>query len=289
MFLLPRNLRTISSLSLLLTACITCGLVPGSALPSCQADNTASVPEAPEQAIGALNVDASASASAGTPTDQKSDGNSEANGAMEAPKSIEKTLSKDGTMVRGALSEHWQEDGKHYNLACSPDSVFRKSDERILVLDSGTFLIESESPITLKTPMSVIHLRSKSTVLVKVRTGQERTYVLLETAHVVTDHHTASLRFGEEALVTDHAPFRGELAGESDVGLRQLRVFELENNRKMVTMEYSLVQAMEREQLLGQIVHSNHQHDKFLREKLMKCAAVLNMVTSKHGQYAGGY
>lgn len=205
------------------------------------------------------------------------------------PDSETKAPSSFDSKVGRMLSDHWQEDDKHYNLACDKEAVFTKAGEKVVVLESGSFLIEAESPISLKTPMSTIQLRAKSMVLVRVRPGSERTFVLLETAHVVTDKKTAPLRYGEECLVTDHAPYRGELAGESDVGLRQLRVFELENNRKMVTMEYSLIQAMEREPLLGQIVHSNHSHDKFLKSKLLKSAAVINMVTSKHGQYAGGY
>lgn len=187
------------------------------------------------------------------------------------------------------LSQHWQEDNKHYNLACDLGAKFTKSGDRLLSLESGTFLIECETPISLKTPMSTIHLRANSMVLVRVQEGRERTYVLLETAHISCQHRSMSLRYGEEALVTDHAPFRGELAGESDVGLRQLRVHDLKDNHKLITMEYSLVQAMEREPLLTQIVHSEHNHDKFLRDKLLKAAAVLNMVTSRHGQYAGGY
>lgn len=187
------------------------------------------------------------------------------------------------------LSQHWQEDDKHYNLACEIDSKFTKTGERILTLESGTFLIEGEAALSLKTPMSTIHLRPGSMVLVRVQQGRERIYVLLETAHVNCQHRTIPLRYGEECLLTDHAPFRGELAGESDVGLRQLRVHDLKDNYKFITMEYSLVQAMEREPLLAQIVHSDHNHDKFLRTKLLKAAAVLNMVTSRHGQYAGGY
>lgn len=187
------------------------------------------------------------------------------------------------------LSQHWLEDDKYYNLASDIGAKFTKTGERILTLESGTFLIECEAPLSLKTPMSTLHLRSGSMVLVRVQEGKERVYVLLETAHISCQHRTLSLRCGEECLATDHAPFRGELSGESDVGLRQLRVHDLKDTHKLITMEYSLVQAMEREALLNQIVHSEHNHDKFLREKLLKAAAVLNMVTSRHGQYAGGY
>ncbi len=187
------------------------------------------------------------------------------------------------------LSQHWQEDDKDYNLASEIGSKFTKTGDRIITLESGTFLIECESAITLKTPMSTIHLKPDAIILVRVQEGRERTYVLLETAHINSQHHTMALRCGEECVLTDHPPFRGELAGESDVGLRQLRVHDLKENHKLITMEYSLVQAMEREPLLNQIIHSEHSHDKTLRDKLLKAAAVINMVTGRHGQYAGGY
>lgn len=187
------------------------------------------------------------------------------------------------------LSQHWQEDDKDYNLACDTSAKFVKTGDRIITLESGTFLIECEAAITLKTPMSTIHLKPDAMVLLRVQEGRERTYVLLESAHINSQHHSMALRCGEECLLTDHPPYRGELAGESDVGLRQLRVHDLKENHKLITMEYSLVQAMEREPLLNQIIHSEHNHDKTLRDKLLKAAAVINMVTGRHGQYAGGY
>lgn len=183
------------------------------------------------------------------------------------------------------LSQFWKEDGKRYNLATSIDATFNKVSDEKLVFGVGTFLVESEHDLTIQLPMAKLQLVPKSMALIRIQPGSERIFCLLETLTVECEKRSAALRCGEEALLTDHPPDAGDLSGEFEVGVRQLRAYELSQTRKLSTMEFSLIQTMEREPLLSQITHSKHKHDRFLRDKLIKAAAVLNYVTNRHGPY----
>lgn len=196
---------------------------------------------------------------------------------------------KDGAekAEKSSLSQFWQEDGTHYNLATSLDATFKKVSEKELELAIGTYLIESENGISVKLPMSRLEMPPKSMALIRIGAGVERVFCLLETMSISCENRSAGLRCGEEALLTDHLPDAGDLNGEFEVGVRQLRAVEINETRKITTMEFSLIQTMEREPLLSQITHSRHKHDRFLRDKLIKAAAVLNYVTNRHGPYSG--
>ena len=188
---------------------------------------------------------------------------------------------------KSSLSQYWTEDSEHFNLACENGSVFEKSGKDTLLLKSGTFLIESEKEMNLQMAKSTVQLKPKSILLVRVSPDTERFYCLLQSAALQVGTHALTIQVGEEVFLADHNPKPAELTGEFDVGVRQLKGFDLAADRKLATMEFSILQAMEREPLLVQISHSRHSHDSSLRAKLMKAAAVLNVVTNRHGPYAG--
>ncbi|MBX9687451.1 MAG: hypothetical protein K2X27_12160 [Candidatus Obscuribacterales bacterium] len=187
------------------------------------------------------------------------------------------------------LSDYWQETGKDFNLARESDSVMQKISENELELMHGTFLIESQGDLTLKLPMAQVQMPGQAMLLLRVNPGNERFYCLLENANVISEKSNLPLRCGEEFVLLDRYPRPNDLTGEFNVGIRQLKPHDLGENRKGASMEFSIVQAMDREPLLHHVAHSKHSHDKFLRSKLLKAAAVLNIVTSKHGPYSGGY
>lgn len=186
---------------------------------------------------------------------------------------------------KSKLSEFWSEDEKNFNLAVENGSEFTKISEEMLILKSGTFLVESEGAMTLALPMSKIQLRPKTILLVRVTPGSERLYCLLDAAVLTTETKSFNLQCGEEVLLTNHRPTPAEITGEFDVWVRQGRGEDISDDRKLAVMEFSIIQAMEREPLLSQVSHSRHGHDRSLREKLLKAVAVLNFVTTRHGQY----
>lgn len=185
------------------------------------------------------------------------------------------------------LSQFWQDDGKSYNLAVEIGASYKKQKEDELELSSGSFLVESKDALLLHLPMSTWKLKPKSMILVRVSPEAERLYCLLDSASANCEGKSITLHLGEEILIVNHMPKPEEISGEFDIGVRQLRAFDLTETRKVASMEFSIVQAMEREPLLSQISHSKHAHDRALKSRLLKAAAVLNYVTSRHGPYTG--
>lgn len=207
--------------------------------------------------------------------------------SLAAEDEKEKEKDKEKEKSKSALSQYWTEDSDRYNLACENGSSFEKPDKHTLELKSGTFLVESEKDLTLRMPMSTIQLKPKCMVLVRVNADNERFYCLLQNASLQVEATSVNMHCGEEVFLANHNPKPAELTGEFEVGIRQLKGFDIAANRKMATMEFSIMQAMEREPLLVQISHSKHTHDNGIRVKLIKAAAVLNVVTNRHGPYAG--
>ncbi len=182
------------------------------------------------------------------------------------------------------LSDYWQEAGKHFNLACEKGSEFKQINQKTLDLKTGTFLIESQGGLELQLPWSVMSMPGKSMVLIRIsKDGSERIYCLVDSVNVACEKRSISMRCGDELLLTDHNPQR-ELGGEYAVMVRQLRISSLADKIQAATMEFSIVQAMMREPLLNQISHSTHPHDRVLRTRLLKAAAIFQMFPSR-GQY----
>lgn len=185
------------------------------------------------------------------------------------------------------VSKFWQEHSNDFNLAVEVGASVKKLTDKSVELKSGTVLVESKGRLTVHMPMSTWTLKPHSMALMRTDKGIERVYCLLEAASAECEGHKIVLRMGEEALVTDHVPRYQEVTGEFEVGVRRQRPRDLNDKRHLDLMEFSIVQAMEREPLLSQISHSKHSHDLALRERLLKTAAAILLVTGKHGQYMG--
>jgi len=183
------------------------------------------------------------------------------------------------------LSQYWQENGKTYNLALEQGSAFEKITESELKFKIGTFLIESQGEIYLQLPSAVLHMRPRSMALVRVKPGIERVFCLLASATVKSQQRSIPVACGEEVLISDHMFKPLDITGEYHVGVRGLRVYDLDDNCRIASMEFSILQAMENEPLLNQITHSKHSHDRILKDKLLKSVAVLKYVTNRHGPY----
>lgn len=184
------------------------------------------------------------------------------------------------------ISEHWHKNGAEFNLAISADARFKEISPGNLELSFGTLLIEARKPLIIKTELAEYKMKPSSLILYRIQGGLDRVFVILEGLDVQCQDIAAQLRFGEEAVVSDHEPTQSEIMGEEELGVRQVKVHNLKGGGTLSTMEFSLIQAVEREPLLQKITHSRHPHDKGIKAKLLKSAAVLNMVTAGHGQYS---
>lgn len=186
---------------------------------------------------------------------------------------------------KSKLSEYWTDDEKNFNLAVENGSEFTKVSDDVLQLKSGTFLVESEGAVTLRLPMSELQLKPKTIILARVSKNSERFYCLLDEGVLTISGKAFLIHCGEECLLSDHNPRPNEITGEYDVWVRQGIGSDISDDRKLAMMEFSIIQAMEREPLLRQVSHSKHGHDRALRDRLLKAVAVLNFVTNRHGQY----
>ena len=173
-------------------------------------------------------------------------------------------------------------------MAAQGDAHYKQLAPLEIEIESGTVLIEALKAISVTTPLCKYQLKPKSLVLLRIGASAERALAMLESVTVVADKRSTELRFGEEALVSVQAPSASELVGEEGIGIRQVRQHQLGENLHIAIMEYSLIQATERIELVKKIVHSESAHDKALRARLLKALAVLNVVTTRHGQYSGG-
>jgi hypothetical protein len=187
------------------------------------------------------------------------------------------------------LSPGWTASTKNYNLAQAEGTHFKEHSESKLELAEGELFLEALKPVVIVTPLAEYHLKAKSLCYLHVKKGNERILALLEGATVVSHKRSTEVRFGEEAVLTEHSPSHNDVVGEHGIGIRQLRTHPISSNRHLSIAEFSLIQATERVPLMSKIIHSGHAHDKAIKTKLIKCAAVLNMVTSRHGGYAGGH
>lgn len=191
--------------------------------------------------------------------------------------------------VERDLSGGWIASTKAYNLAGSPSTTrFKEHSESTIEIDAGVVFIEALKATKIITPLAEYTLKPKSLVFLRIEKGAEKVLAMLENVNIITAKRSTELRFGEEAFVTEHQPTPGELVGEEQLGIRQLRTHQVTPDRHIAIAEFSLIQATERIPLVSSVIHSGHVHDKALKSKLLKAAAVLNMVTSRHGYYSGG-
>ena len=158
-------------------------------------------------------------------------------------------------------------------------------------LTSGKLLIETTGQCVVATPLADIFIKRKALVLIRANKSSSRCLVLwdhdLGSVTVVCQKRHVRLGPGEEAYVTDHDPKGNEIM-DDEIGRRRVKVHVLGSGRAMTTDEFSLMQAMERDPLLYEMFRSPDGRDRMLKERIMKIAAVLNMVTGRRGFYTTG-
>jgi hypothetical protein len=155
-------------------------------------------------------------------------------------------------------------------------------------LQEGTLLLEADQASLISTPLASLQVKPHAVVYAKVHAGCEHLFVLLGPTRVTVGQHSVQLSSGDEAVVSDHETTNFDLAGQDDIGRRSIRVTKLADKLSFALAEFSLIQAVEREPMLYRLFHSHDSHDKLVRERLIKMAAVLNIVTGRHGRYSTG-
>jgi hypothetical protein len=167
--------------------------------------------------------------------------------------------------------EVWTKQTRQYKLATGENTTY--------TFDDGPL-----ETIKVKTPHATAHVNRRSLVLVRVKDGCDHIFVLLGSASINVGRHSARISTGEQAVVTNHDPGLNDLGGD-EIGRRRLRMTKVGDGMTMSLCEFSLVHCIEREPMVYSLVHSKTADSKTIKEKLIKMAAVLNYVTSRHGPY----
>lgn len=172
----------------------------------------------------------------------------------------------------------------------APGSEIKQLDQDTIEIERGEVVIEPNHTITVSTPLAKTQILHKSAVLFRVKRGSERCMVLWDngpdSVTVVCHQHKLKLGPGKEVLITDHDPNYREITESDDIGRRRIKMHQVGSHQHIVTAEFYLLHALQRDPLLYDVAHSKDRHDQALREHILKTAAVLNMVTHGHGFYA---
>jgi hypothetical protein len=172
----------------------------------------------------------------------------------------------------------------------APGTEIKQSEPDKIEIERGEVVIEPNRSITVITPLSQTQIMHKSAVLFRVKRGSERCMVLWDNGPdavtVISHNHKLKLGPGKEVLITDHDPNYREITESDDIGRRRIKMHQVGSHQHVVTAEFYLLHALQRDPLLYDVAHSKDRHDQTLREHILKTAAVLNMVTHGHGFYA---
>lgn len=184
---------------------------------------------------------------------------------------------------------NWREREHSWRYMAEAGSEVKEHGNSRLELRHGQLLVEAARAGVVATPAADIYLKRRALVLLRVKEHSTRILVIwdngVSAVSVVCDRHHVRLGPGDEALLADHHPDQGEIMEEDEIGRRRIQVSNLGNGKTVTTAEFSLLQALEREPLLCEAFRAPDERDRALKEKILKTAAVLNLVTARRGFY----
>jgi hypothetical protein len=182
-------------------------------------------------------------------------------------------------------TEVWQKIDSHRSLSVSEDARYEDAGDSG-ILTEGSLLIMPNGNFQLNTPQSQVNTKHNSLLFVRAHRGTVHVFVLLGNASVQVGNVITPIASGEEAIVADHKyDVNQEVLQEDLIARRRLIQSSSGNGTYLGLAEFSLVHAADHERLLYHLFHSRDPHDRALRERLIKTAAVLTKVTSSHGGY----
>jgi len=185
----------------------------------------------------------------------------------------------------------WTEGDHVFRYRAASATELKITGKDRMELTSGNLLLETTGPCEVTTPIADIFIRRKALVLIHAKQTSARCLALwdndLGAVTVVCQKRHVRLGPGQEAFVTDHDPKGSEIM-EDEIGRRRVKVHVLGSGKAVTTDEFSLLQALERDPLLHEVFRSPDARDRLVKEKIIKIAAVLNMVTGRRGSYTTG-
>lgn len=176
-----------------------------------------------------------------------------------------------------------------YSVTSSGDCMLSVESRDLVEVKRGSALIKAKEPMTVVTGRFKTEMKKNSLALFRIENNTARCFMLLGQAKVkVKDNFHILPSAGTEVILADHDPSMGELLYHDELGRRNKKTHMLEPGLFIVSFEFSLIQALDREPLVYALAHSHEPSDCKFKNRLIKMAAVLNMVTANHGQYMTG-
>lgn len=177
----------------------------------------------------------------------------------------------------------------HYSATVGDDGEISIITPEEVELRSGSALIEARNTVTVVTGAFKTTMKKGALALFRMEGTTARCFVLLGTAkvHAGADVHLGPTA-GTEVVLCDHKPDDHELLYRDELGRRAVKISKVDDKVFLATSEFSVAHALDREPLVTSLAHSKNPKDRVLKYKLMKTAAVLNMVTAHRGSYTTG-
>lgn len=192
----------------------------------------------------------------------------------------------------GGEQGRWTAGAHCFRYVAASGSQLRFTSPDCAELSSGRLLVEAQKAGVVVTPLADIYVKRKALVLLRVQQSSTRCLVLWDngfsSVSVLCNKKHVRLGPGHEVLVTDHSPDYREIAQEDEIGRRTIKVHQVGGGRVVTTAEFSLLHALERDPLLYSVFQDPQEKDRQLKERIVKTAAVLNLVTARHGYYTTG-
>lgn len=186
----------------------------------------------------------------------------------------------------------WKGDNIGFKYRIAPGTEFKHKSKHHIQLISGQILIDAHRTIYVDSPLASVELKRGALVLFRIGDGTERFMVVHDNDHgsaeIVCKNFCVKIGPGEEAMITHHEPTYREILETDDIGRRRVKMHLVGDNHHITTSEFSILQALERDPLLYEISKAHHHHDRALKKKIIKTAAVLSHITSHHGFYSSG-
>jgi hypothetical protein len=155
-----------------------------------------------------------------------------------------------------------------------------------IALLEGRVFLHSQAPQIVRTKLGDAYLQGDSVNSLEVSNGQTRLLCCSEpkSSIFVANKHGIPMNWGMETVVTNHAPTWNDAVPNDGIGRRQFEMHKL-NDLHCVMSDFSIHALMLKGRHLKSIrVPACSTHER-LRDKLLKTAAALQVVTAKKGRY----
>jgi hypothetical protein len=168
-------------------------------------------------------------------------------------------------------------------IRTSDDALFFKVGEDSYRLEAGTILTHPAANIRVETPNGNVLISKNSVVLVKVEPDISRFFVICEsfggTVRIFTDKNFKKAGSGEELDVMDAASAdeATKLVVHDGTRRRRLRLMPVSQRQFIAIDQFSIPDAMMKQDLISDLPHSDHKSRRALYERILKTAAAISI------------